>query len=683
MSKAKSRQNGKPNTGNQRTSPDKNSIPWAGTIAFLAPILVYLQTVGFGYTHFDDDGMLTNNTAFYSDLKNVFKAFITDQFINGKSLFYRPLGTVSYLIDYAISGPEATWMLHLTNVLLLGLCSYILYRLLQSFSLAGSTALLGTLLFVLNPLFVSTVAHLPNRAELLLLVFSLASFLHLRDFLANGNTKSMVLNWLFFTLALFSKETAAFLPFVFFVYYLVMVKEKKFEKSYGVSLVLYATSGAAWYWLRSKAIVGVPGEGDVFGMEALALNMRIIPEAFCKFLLPVDLSPIPAFSSVRLVIGLLITGSLLLLGFTKRIKPMNDLLFGAAWFIILILPSMLYKHPLIDYLDHRFMLPLAGIYIVLFASIPPDFMRRYGSRFSSVAVVLIFCFGILSFSKSKAYASPIRFYDTVVERNPTSSFGFNNRGYLRKMDNNLRGALEDFNRSIEIEPDFASTYCNRGVIRSMLNDKTGALTDIDKAIQLDSTFATAYNYRGVIHHYLGNYKQAVVDYGMAITCKPDFSEAYCNRGISHLALSSFPEAEADFNKTILYEPTNSLAYYSRGVMRLQQSRKAEAVADFDSAIVIKPDYTDAYVNKAIALGSSGNYAAALTSLNKALEYNPTLLTAYMNRAMVKFSMRDFKGAVEDCDVVLRMDPSSEKAKNYRGMALQSMAVAEKGQASAN
>jgi hypothetical protein len=55
----------------------------------------------------------------------------------------------------------------------------------------------------------------------------------------------------------------------------------------------------------------------------------------------------------------------------------------------------------------------------------------------------------------------------------------------------------------------------------------------------------------------------------------------------------------------------------------------------------------------------------------------------MNRAMVKFSMRDFKGAVDDCDVVLRMDPSSEKAKNYRVMALQSMAVAEKGRAPAN
>ena len=84
-------------------------------IVFCLPVLLYLQTLGFGFTYFDDNLIIINNISFLSDFGNILKAFLTDQFISKASPFYRPLGTLSYMIDIKLF-----WSCHLKN------CKYYL-----------------------------------------------------------------------------------------------------------------------------------------------------------------------------------------------------------------------------------------------------------------------------------------------------------------------------------------------------------------------------------------------------------------------------------------------------------------------------------------------------------------------------------------------------------------------------
>ena len=41
--------------------------------------------------------------------------------------------------------------------------------------------------------------------------------------------------------------------------------------------------------------------------------------------------------------------------------------------------------------------------------------------------------------------------------------------------NDLKGAMADYNKAIELKPDFAEAYTNRGNLKTKMNDLQGAL----------------------------------------------------------------------------------------------------------------------------------------------------------------------------------------------------------------
>jgi len=118
-------------------------------------------------------------------------------------------------------------MFHLSNVLLLGFISALLFLLLKKFLIPTRLALLSALIYCVHPLFVSSVAWIPARGDLLLMVFSLLSFLFFIEYLEKQKTLLLIMNWLAFSIALFCKETAAFLPFIFIIYYFIFHYKKK------------------------------------------------------------------------------------------------------------------------------------------------------------------------------------------------------------------------------------------------------------------------------------------------------------------------------------------------------------------------------------------------------------------------------------------------------------------------
>ena len=53
------------------------------------------------------------------------------------------------------------------------------------------------------------------------------------------------------------------------------------------------------------------------------------------------------------------------------------------------------------------------------------------------------------------------------------------------------GAINDYSKAIELEPDFAEAYFNRGLTRIYLDDMEGGSLDLSKAGELGLT--EAYN----------------------------------------------------------------------------------------------------------------------------------------------------------------------------------------------
>ncbi|MGD1043775.1 MAG: tetratricopeptide repeat protein [Bacteroidota bacterium] len=570
---------------------DKKDTILPVIIVFCLPVLLYLQTLSFGFIYFDDDGMILNNIAFLSNFGNAPQAFLTDPFIIKTSPFYRPLQTLLFMVDIHLSGGNNAWMYHLTSILLLGLIACLLFLLLKRFLIPPKLALLSTLVYCSHPLFVSSIAWIVASEELLLLLFSLLSFLFLIELLQKGKIIYLFLHWAAFTIALFCKETAAFLPFLFIIYYFTFAFENRYEKKYILNIILYAISGIFWYWLRSKAIGGdFLDRNNAVRLIPIPIpsNLRTIPESITKFFLPFDMAPIPGFSFFKTLLGLGIIVIIIIIFLHNIERSKKEKIFCLSWFLILILPTLLSKQKHIEYLDHRFFLPLIGIMLFVLFTLPKKWFENGDIKKSWLMVVIFVFLCSISFIKSRPYSDPMTYYNSAVSQNSNSDFAYHNRGYIKSINNDFQGAIKDFDKAIAICPTYDLAYCNRGFIKSNMGDKSGAIADFNIAISINNKYAAPYYHRGVVNISLGNFKDAINDFDKFISLRPNSAEAYNCKGIAMGSTGNFQEA----------------------------------IINFDKAIEINPKYFDAYSNRSLAKYYLKNLTGVIEDCEKVLKLNP-------------------------------------------------------------
>jgi tetratricopeptide (TPR) repeat protein len=77
--------------------------------------------------------------------------------------------------------------------------------------------------------------------------------------------------------------------------------------------------------------------------------------------------------------------------------------------------------------------------------------------------------------------------------NPNALFAvYGNRGAAKFRSGDKKGALEDLNESISLNPNEPNPYINRASVKYSLGDKQGALTDFNSALSLNSTNINVY-----------------------------------------------------------------------------------------------------------------------------------------------------------------------------------------------
>ncbi len=72
-----------------------------------------------------------------------------------------------------------------------------------------------------------------------------------------------------------------------------------------------------------------------------------------------------------------------------------------------------------------------------------------------------------------------------------------------------------------------------------------AIVEFDRAIELRPNFPLALNGRGYARMRLGQYKQSLSDFTSAIRLNPSYTNAYHNRAAAFRAINQLVEAEAD------------------------------------------------------------------------------------------------------------------------------------------
>ena len=110
------------------------------------------------------------------------------------------------------------------------------------------------------------------------------------------------------------------------------------------------------------------------------------------------------------------------------------------------------------------------------------------------------------------YYGAISDYDKVIEINPNNASAFYNRGIIKGRDlKDYSGSLSDLNQAIEITPIYDQMYVSRCLVKSNLIDYYGAISDCNKAVEINPKDSQAFINRAVTKFLIGDKKGACFD----------------------------------------------------------------------------------------------------------------------------------------------------------------------------
>lgn len=176
----------------------------------------------------------------------------------------------------------------------------------------------------------------------------------------------------------------------------------------------------------------------------------------------------------------------------------------------------------------------------------------------------------------------------------------------------------------------AAFYNNRGIDYRKEGKLDLAIKDFDKVIELNPNFAEAYNNRGVAYGIKDRVDKAIEDFNTAIGLNPTFADAYCNRGNAYLLKGDFDKAIEDYSQSIKHAPKDAMSYSNRGVAYLRKGEFDKTIEDATTAIALDEKCSNAYYNRAEAWLRLKEWDKAKADLMAAKKLGMDIIAAFHN-----------------------------------------------------
>lgn len=453
-------------------------------------ILVYGVTIFFDYTYFDDQSLILENKEVLSSFSNIGELFTEDVFFSSDNFYYRPLLNLSFMFDANV-GSFSPWVFHFSNIIIHALATSLLFLLLLELGASFVRSRFLSFLFLFHPALVSAVAWIPGRNDSMLTVFILASFIFFIKFIKDRKISYFSLSSLFYTLALFTKETAVFLPFFFILYYLILSNKKIKKKEASLFIFSIVTASFLWFLFRSVAIDYSPINLGEIVINFLQFSPLFII-SFAKFFLPFNLAPISLLFDSNIIFGLISITFIIFLLFKKRISK-KYLSFGLLWFILFLSPALLNPDPKMSYqlmmLEHRLYLPFIGIILMFIGVEIKNTKERRLIKFLALGVLLIF--SAMLFSKIPHYRNPVAFWSYALSKTSNSPLASRNLGAMYHLQEDYDMASYYYKKSLELNPKEPMAHYNLALIYLEEDDLEKAEAEFRLELDINPTYLNA------------------------------------------------------------------------------------------------------------------------------------------------------------------------------------------------
>lgn len=290
--------------------------------------------------------------------------------------------------------------------------------------------------------------------------------------------------------------------------------------------------------------------------------------------------------------------------------------------------------------------------------------------------------GHSSDSPLNAYDRAIADFTEAIRIDAHRADGYADRAAAWKSKRDYGKALADYSEAITREPSSAAFYWRRAEARVQYAFSVGepdgftkAIDDCNRSIELDGEDPRAYHARGVARCRLSKVDDAIADQTQAIELDPDYVQAYIDRGYAwNLKGLLVPrsrktprpaEVEAciakaigDTSEAIRIDPKYAFAFWTRAMLWESKGDFDQAIADYSEAIRLEPG-TAYYISRAEAWRTKHDYDKAIVDYSEAIRLNSAetwkLAQAYNGRGEVWLAEKQYQKAVDDITEAIRLN----------------------------
>lgn len=268
----------------------------------------------------------------------------------------------------------------------------------------------------------------------------------------------------------------------------------------------------------------------------------------------------------------------------------------------------------------------------------------------------------------------------LEELNQKSSFPqtllapiYRKRGNTYSSYGNYQQAIADFDRALELDPNYNFAYRSRGWAYYQFKDYQRAFADFNYALELDPNDAHAYYSRGWAYDALKSYQQATADFGRAIELDPNFSWAYCGRGWVYHDLKDYQQAIADFNHALELAPNDDWPYRLRGQTYLWLKDIKQSKADYIRSWELNPSLIrNGWMIQWINMCLNRTSPTTAEQLEAIAAIDPRIYTACVCRGTAKYLSKYFDEALAELEQAIRLEPQEWGAYFWKGLACASI-----------
>ncbi len=522
-------------------------------IIFSLGFAVYFQTLFFGFTYLDDNVLILDNLFFLKNLGNIFNAFKLEVFhiLHSSAAYYRPILTISFILDAQLSG-ESAFFYHLTNVFIHLVASFGVFLFFTSIGYKRVLSFSAGILFLVHPVLVQAVAWIPGRNDSLLSLFVIYSFYFLIRYIKESKSRFLILYFLFYFFAIFTKESAVLFPFAAVFYLIILKKEKVISDNIFKIFLGTFFIFLVWIYLRSAALVNPVRYDLATSLFAIFENKLAIFLYIGKIFLPINLTTLPVLSDSNLLIGLFTTSIFLAISLYFGRKSLGTVFFGYFWFLLFLLPSFIRPNTeyVSDFIEHRVYLPIIGIFWILLEVYRLNEKKISPKVIKVVLYIVMIFFIAITIVHSRNYINGITFWEKAALDSPSHPLAHKNLGAMYYLNNDLEKAEKSFLRALEVYEYEKMVHNNLALIYMKRGETEKAALEFERELEINPYYDNAYYNYGNLYYSKGERERAFEMWSRALKINPDHTGALRNIFGYYTENGDYEKAKYYYNELI-------------------------------------------------------------------------------------------------------------------------------------